>query len=1115
VNRRTPELPEGVRVGPYTLKHCLGKGATAHVYLAVTDEGKEFALKIRVRGRPDTDRRFLREFEALRRLHLPGVIRVYEAGQTEKWLWFTMDVVGGPSLFEYIQSAQRLEERVTRACRLGVQLGRSLEGIHAAGLVHRDLKPSNILVTESEEIRVLDFGVVGWWSAGEPLTSTGTTVGTLPYMSPEQMAGHTPTSAIDVFSAAVTLYEAVAGKRDRPEHPHGWIARQILERFVPLASLFPEIPKPFSAILSQALSLDPRDRPLGGEFADAMAEVLEGTGSPVWPEPAVFVGRNVEFEVLKKSLEGEDERMVFIRGKAGDGRRRLLEQSRRHAILQGHQTYRARCHQDQPGGAIGTLLDQLLRVHSSAALRKVINTSDAQVLLAMWPGLPLQALAGDTALFDVTRKQVVSAVARIFLHFAEEEPILLGFTDIEDISSITSQVIRTLLAARPETLTLIGIVDDRWMNANAIRLVETQVKKGFAREIRLVPLDKTACRKLYKSIVPNAVPPEDYGPATPLQVCVDALKELARFRGETYPILCEEDAILAAMEDPIPGSVLQTLTGNAMQAVDRGIVYRGSNPRFSIAGDHILRVCQSFQADRTQMSAALAQAWEAWTDGGKLRWVDIAASRIRGESSQMDCWEAAVRAATSLERVGRNADARKWLMLLDSLKRDPNSDLFKELRFALAYCRTKVAHSCDTERIRRDLLEQATKRVRVAKQHQKVALLEVQIRRREGKLRSALAGALSASASARAEFPVIALRLLLEALRCRFQLNQTDEAARGLEMCDTLLARIRSPLLEVEVSLARSELLLALGRPARVIALAQESRRKAETLHFPYAKALAMLYESGAHQQLGDRRLAQHLAREAHNLFLILGHPERRAETAILMAELALGSGESRGASLLANEALVASKKLVLPLVYVRSQDLIIALAGATGNTKTGEKQLKKRRTSSDLPTHQALAETTWWRWQNDPKSAGMAASRCGVRGYPAALAQLELARTLMQNDRVEDSGAALQKGRNIAVKEGFMELVMYARLIEGALLPQAEFPDWEALIERCISEYWMELFLGALEFDGRRKMRQGQNSMARTQLEALRLRSEDLGFQPYTDNATALIQKIGLKTTG
>jgi len=1042
------------------------------------------------------------------------VIRVYEAGQTEKWLWFTMDVVRGPTLFDRIQKASRIQERVTRACELGIQLCRSLEGIHAAGLVHRDLKPSNILVSEREEIRVLDFGVVGWWSAGEPLTSTGATVGTLPYMSPEQMAGHAPTSAIDIFAAAVTLFEAVAGKRQRPEHPHGWIARQILERFVPLASLYPEIPKPFSAILAQALSLDPRDRPTAREFEEVLAQVLEGTGCPSWPEPALFVGRNLEFDILKEALEGDGPRMVLLRGQAGDGRRRLLEQGRRHAILQGHQTVRARCHQDEPGGAIGEILDQILRAHPTSVIGEAIRTSEAQILLAMWPHLPLQSLAGDTALFEVTRKQVVAATARILLHFAEQEPLLMAFTDLEDVSSLSSQIIRTLLAAHPESMTLIGIVDDRWMNEHAVKLVEGQVQKKLAREIHLVPLDKKACKKLYKAIAPKAVIPSDYGPATPIQVCRDAMEALARFRGEEYPKITESDANLVALEDPTPGTVLQTLTGNAIKAVDRGIVYRDSNSRFHIAGTHILRVCESHLEDRTSMSATLADAWEAWTDGGKLRWVEVAASRIRGGAKQMECWEAAVRAAISLERVGRNADARKWLMLLDSIKRDPRSNLFKDLRFPLAYCRTKVAHSCDTERIRRDLLEQTTKRVRQPKQHHKVALLEVQIRRREGKLRSALAGALSASATARAEHPVVSLRLLLESLRCRFQLEQVDEAARGIEIGTELLTRIRSPLLEVELQLARAELLLALGRAGRVVDLAQQARRKAESLHFPYGIALAKLCEATAHQQLGDRRVAQGLARSSHNLFLELGHPERRAETGLLLAELALGNGESRGAGLLAEEALVASKKLFLPLIHARTQDLLLTIAGATGNKKAGDKILKQRAGTHQLPNYQAMAEAHWWRWRNEIEPAEEAAKRSGARGYPAAFAQLEFARTLLQHGKVEACGAALQKGRGIADKDGFEELKMYARLIEGALLPRSNFPDWEQLIEICISECWVELFLGALEFDARRKMHQGETDTARSQLEALRLRSEDLGFLPYTANATALIHQIDERST-
>ena len=1110
MNRRTPELPEGLTVGPYTLKHCLGKGATAHVYLASNEAGQEFALKIRARGRPDTDRRFLREFESLRRLHLPGVIRVYEAGQTEQWLWFTMDVVRGPTLFDRIQGASRIQERVTRACQLGIQLCNPLHGIHAAGLVHRDLKPSNILVSEDEQIRVLDFGVVGWWSAGEPLTTTGATVGTLPYMSPEQMAGHSPTAAIDVFSAAVTLYEAVAGKRERPEHPHGWIARQILERFVPLASLYPNIPLPFSHILSRALSLEPKDRPSAAEFSTALKEVLEGSGPPAWPEPALFVGRSVEFEILKEALSGDGPRMVLLRGEAGDGRRRLLEQSRRHAILQGHQTVRSRCDQDRPGGAIGDMLNQILRARTNTQIREAIETTDAQVLLAMWPSLPLQSVAGETAIFEVTRKQVVSASARAILHFAEEEPLLLAFTDLEDVSSLTSQILRTVLAAKPETLTIIGVLDDRWLNEHAEKLIEKQLQKNLAREIRLVPLDKQACRKLFKSIAPRGSVPEDYGPARPLDVCRDAMAELARYRGEQYPVVGTEDAVLAAVKDGIPATVLQSLTGNAIAFMDRGLVHRHEDRLFRVAGDHLLRLCQSEQIDRKAMHARIATAWEEWTDGGKIRWIQVATSRIRSGANQMECWEAAVRAAVSLERVGRNADARQWLMLLDTIKRDPQTELFKELRFPLAFCRTKVAHSCDTERIRRDLLEQSTRRVRHPRQKHKVSLLEVQIRRREGKLRSALAGALSASATAKAEHPVIALRLLLEALRCRCQLEQYDEAIRGLDAADQLLQRLRSPLLRVEVQLARCELLLGLGRTGRVVGLAQEARQKSQGLYFPYGIALANLAESNALQALGDRRTAQKLARDAHAKFLALGHPERRAESSILLAELSLGNGEARGAGLLAEEALAASKKLFLPLVHARAQDLLLTIAGATGDLGSGEQLLGQRRSTKQLPFSRSTAETQWYRWQNDLEGAQKACAESGRRGYSAARSHLELARTHLQQGNVEACGSTLQKGRAIAEKEGFSELKRYARLIEGALLPQSPFPGWEDLISECVSASWMELYLGALEFDARRKMRLGDRQTARSQLEALRLRSEDLGFVPYTETATTLLKSMG-----
>jgi hypothetical protein len=313
----------------------------------------------------------------------------------------------------------------------------------------------------------------------------------------------------------------------------------------------------------------------------------------------------------------------------------------------------------------------------------------------------------------------------------------------------------------------------------------------------------------------------------------------------------------------------------------------------------------------------------------------------------------------------------------------------------------------------------------------------------------------------------------------------------------------------VEVQLARCELLLGLGRTGRVVGLAKEARQKSHDLYFPYGIALANLAESNALQALGDRRTAHKLARDAHAKFLALGHPERRAESSILLAELSLGNGEARGAGLLAEEALVASKKLFLPLVHARAQDLLLTIAGATGDRKAGDELLQQRRSTKQLPYSRSTAATQWFRWNNDLLGAEKSCAESGRRGYSAARSHLELARTHLQHGNIEACGSNLQRGRAIAEKEGFLELKKYARLMEGALLPHDSFPDWDKLVFDCVSASWMELYLGALEFDARRKMHLGERQTARSQLEALRLRSEDLGFLPYTETATALLKSM------
>ncbi|MBX3376149.1 MAG: serine/threonine protein kinase [Phycisphaeraceae bacterium] len=219
-------LPEGTRIGMYTVRRVLGQGGMGVVYLAEQENPRrDVALKVVRAGiaSPSVLRRFQREAGLMGRLQHPGIVQIFEAGEAEvgrgRQPYLAMEYVPGPTLNTYVQgrSVRERLEVVAKVCD-------AVEHAHDRGLIHRDLKPGNILVSESGQPKVLDFGV-----AREPIgatttlaTSVGQLIGTLAYMSPEQ-AGADPSrvdARSDVYSIGVILYEALTGRlpvRVRPD----------------------------------------------------------------------------------------------------------------------------------------------------------------------------------------------------------------------------------------------------------------------------------------------------------------------------------------------------------------------------------------------------------------------------------------------------------------------------------------------------------------------------------------------------------------------------------------------------------------------------------------------------------------------------------------------------------------------------------------------------------------------------------------------------------------------------------------------------------------------------------------------------------------------------------
>lgn len=195
-------LPE---IAGYTDLRRIGHGGMGEVFQAWKD-GRKVALKLMSASniRHVERRRFAGEFEVISKIDHPSIVKVFEMGEHEGRLFYTMEWIEG---LDILTTAQLYPERVEE---LFERLFEALDHIHSKGIVHRDIKPENVIVLEDGTLRLIDFGLArGKYSSR--LTMSGTVMGTPAYMSPEQVQSLKVDQRTDLYSAGVILYEAIAG----------------------------------------------------------------------------------------------------------------------------------------------------------------------------------------------------------------------------------------------------------------------------------------------------------------------------------------------------------------------------------------------------------------------------------------------------------------------------------------------------------------------------------------------------------------------------------------------------------------------------------------------------------------------------------------------------------------------------------------------------------------------------------------------------------------------------------------------------------------------------------------------------------------------------------------
>ncbi len=318
----------GKTLGHYKVGGLLGRGGMGDVYLAEdTKLGREVALKMlppALAEDPERRERFLNEARALAAISHPHIVTIYSLEEVEGNHFLCMELIRGRTLQEE-QPTGGYEPQ--RWLEIAVQLTEALASAHELGVVHRDLKPSNLMFQQDGRLKVLDFGLAMFvhaepsptdseqtLAASGPLTEAGSVLGTVPYMSPEQIEGKTVDARSDLFSLGVIFYEMATGNRPFHGDSNAALMSSILrDNPAPVTHLAPRFSADVARILGRCLEKDPRRRfqtarDVFNELELArptLTQVPEPTETPVEPVTAMAKKFDHDIYISYAQLDNE------------------------------------------------------------------------------------------------------------------------------------------------------------------------------------------------------------------------------------------------------------------------------------------------------------------------------------------------------------------------------------------------------------------------------------------------------------------------------------------------------------------------------------------------------------------------------------------------------------------------------------------------------------------------------------------------------------------------------------------------------------------------------------------------------------------------------------------
>jgi tetratricopeptide (TPR) repeat protein len=515
------------RVGSYIILGRLGAGAFSTVYRACHEvSGRAVALKVLDESKQDPTAldRFLREAKIAARLSDPAFPAIYEIGTDGDRHYIAMEIAEGRALTTVLLETGPVSFETV--ADLGSQLSRALTVAHGTGVIHRDIKPQNLVLAPDGRLRLLDFGLSRMLGAPS-ISSPGQLLGTVPYMSPEQVLGDDVDARSDIFSSSVVLYEIVAGRRPFEGDRFETVAHAILNlspRRLPRAD--GGLGSLVERILFKGLSKSPPARYQSASEMFQDWEAVRTAGPSVSPRlpllaqavvvqaehagpRSAFVGRRAERERIQEVLDlarvGGVGNVVAVSGEAGVGKSRLVEEVCWRARAERFDVLAASC-----AGGRGTRPYQVWADVLDAYFRAQGWTTPAAVrdgLRAMGFELQLRVLdlllrfSGEPLAQDTDERGLWESLSALLIRVARDRPLLIALDDLHRADDVSLQFLANFsheLGGSP--IVVLGSlrveeVGSERMGPLARTIAEIR-KHDRLREVTLPPLAGSEVREL-------------------------------------------------------------------------------------------------------------------------------------------------------------------------------------------------------------------------------------------------------------------------------------------------------------------------------------------------------------------------------------------------------------------------------------------------------------------------------------------------------------------------------------------------------------------------------------------------------------------------------------------